>query len=171
MIRSFGKLPVMRIRLVAIHAFLEDKRLLKVAAGMALGAIHADVLPNQRKLRLRMVKAFIDRAQRYLLPARGAVAGLATLQETPPVRILVAIGTLVEWNSRISRPIIRTRGMALGALNMRVDSGQGIAGLRVVELDDTNRLPIFEVVALLTGLTKPSLVRVLVTGSAAGRQT
>jgi hypothetical protein len=61
--------------------------------------------------------------------------------------------------------------MALGALNMRVDSGQGIAGLRVVELDDTNRLPIFEVVALLTGLTKPSLVRILVTGSAAGRQT
>jgi hypothetical protein len=129
------------------------------------------VFPLQRKLRLRVVKALTYRGEGDLLPARGAVARLATLSETSAVRILVAIGTLVEWNSRISRPIIRTRRMALGALNMRVDSGQGIAGLRVVELDDTNRLPIFEVVALLTGLTKPSLVRILVTGSAAGRQT
>src|ERR1700730_14742540 len=113
----------MRIRLVAIHAFLEDKRLLKVAAGMALGAIHADVLPNQRKLRLRVVKALIDRAQQYLFPARGAVAGLATLRETPAVRILVAIGTLVEWNSRITRPIVRTGRMTFGARHLDVQPG------------------------------------------------
>ena len=170
MIRAFGKLPVMRIWLVTIHAFLEDKRLLKVAAGMALGAIHADVLPNQRKLRLRMVKAFIDRAQRYLLPARGAVAGLATLQETPPVRILVAIGTLVERNSRITRPIVHTLRMALGARHLSVQTGQRIARLRVIELTDADCFPVFKVVALLTGLPEPSVVRVLVAGSAGGRQ-
>jgi hypothetical protein len=42
----------MRIRLVAIHAFLEDKRLLEVAVGMASGAIDVDMPPFQRELRL-----------------------------------------------------------------------------------------------------------------------
>ena len=96
---------------------------------------------------------------------------LATLRETSLVRILVAIGTLVEGDACISWLIVRSRRMALGALNLSVESGQRITRLRVIELADANRLPIFELVALLTGLPKTSLVRILVTGGAAGRQT
>ena len=49
-IRSFGKLPAMRIGPMAIHAFLENKRLLKLSVGVAPGAIHGDMLSLQREL-------------------------------------------------------------------------------------------------------------------------
>ena len=118
-----------------------------------------------------MVKALTYRGEGDLLPARGAVARLATLSETAAVRILVAIGTLVEGNSHISWTTIRTRRMALGAFNLSVEAGQGIARLRVIELTDADRLPVFKVVALLAGLPKASVMWILMTASAAGQQT
>lgn len=58
-IRPPGKLPIVRIGLVTIHALREDQGLLEVAIGVALGAIDADVLPLQGKLGFRVVEALI----------------------------------------------------------------------------------------------------------------
>ena len=76
--------------------FWKAQRLLEIAAGVALRAIHADVLSQQRKLRLRVVKVLVTLPERNLLPTARVVAGLATLREAAAVRILVAIRALIE---------------------------------------------------------------------------
>ena len=96
MIRPFGKLPIVRIGLVTVHALGKDHRFFEVPIGVALGAVHVDVLSLERKLCPGVVKALIHRAERNLLPARSAVAGLAPLGETSVVRILMAIRALIE---------------------------------------------------------------------------
>ena len=169
-IGPLGKLAIVWIGLVTIHAPGKKQSLLEVAVGVALGAVHAEMLSFQRILRLRVVKALIHRGERNLLPARGAVAGLATLGETAMMRILVAIRALVEWDSCISRFVVRARAMALGAFNLVVQSGQGIACHGVIELSDANHFPVFDIVTLLAGLPEPSVVRILVAGSAVCRQ-
>ncbi len=171
MIRAFGKLTVVGIGFVTIHAHLEDQRLLEIAITVALGAIHGYVLPLQRKLRLGVVKAFVDRRERNLFPAGRAVAGLATLREAVMMRVLVAIRALSEGYSRIPRLVVRTWRMALGARNLPVQAGKGIARLRVIELAGANGLPIFEVVTLLAGLPQSPVVWILVAGDASGRNT
>ena len=50
------------------------------------------------------------------------------------VRILVAIGALGERNADVLRLAVRTVRVALRALHLRMKAGQGIAGLRVIEL-------------------------------------
>ncbi len=102
-VRTLGELPVVRIGLVAIHALRESHRLLEISTRMALRAIDADVLAFQRELGLRVIEALAHRLQRNLLPSARAVAGLATLREAAVVRILVAIGTLVERDAGVLR--------------------------------------------------------------------
>lgn len=167
-IRPLRELPIMRIRFVAIHARGKGQRLFEIAVGVAPCAVHAEMLSFQPILRLRVVETLIHRAERNLLPAHGGVAGLATLRKTSMMRILMAVRTLVEGNARIARLVVGPRSMALGALNLRVQSGQRIARLRVIELRDADRLPLFDVMTLLAGLSEPSVVRILVT-SGAGR--
>ena len=55
------ELAVVRVRLVAVHAPLECQRLFKIAAAMALQAIHLEMLALQRVLGFGMVKFFVDR--------------------------------------------------------------------------------------------------------------
>jgi hypothetical protein len=74
LIRPLSELPIMQIGLVTIHALLKSQRLLKVAIEVALSAIHSDVFPFERKLRLRMIKALVYPAKRNLFPTRCAVA-------------------------------------------------------------------------------------------------
>ena len=51
LICTLGKLAIVWIRLVAVHALGEYQRLLKVAVGMTLSAVHTRVLPLQWILR------------------------------------------------------------------------------------------------------------------------
>lgn len=104
------------------------------------------------------------------------MAGLATLSKAAVVGILVAIRALAEGKPGISGLIIRTWRVALGAHNLSVQAGQGIARLRMIELGltglvDTDRLPVFEVMALLACRSEASIVRILVARGAGRGQT
>src|ERR1700680_3723841 len=171
MIGPACELPGMRIGLVTVHTPLEGEGFLEISASVTLRAINAGVLSLQRKLCLRVVEAFIHRVERNLLPSPGAMAGLAALRKTSMMRILMAIRTLVEWDSRVSRLGLRARRMTFRARNLSMQSRQRIARPRMVELADANRLPILEVVALLTTGPKPTAVRVLMAGRTGGRYT
>ena len=74
LIGALGKLALVRIRLVTVHALREYERFFEVAVRMTLSAVHSDVLPLERKLRFGVIKALIHRLQRNLLPAAGVVA-------------------------------------------------------------------------------------------------
>lgn len=58
-IRTFHKLAVVWI-LVAVHALREHQRLLEVAVGVTLSAVHTRVLPFQRELRFGVIEALIN---------------------------------------------------------------------------------------------------------------
>ena len=120
-IRALGKLSVMCV-LVTIGALGKGDGLLEVPSGMALGAIDRNMLPFERELRLRVIEMRSHRLQRDLFPTACAVAGGTALRETAVMRIFVAIGTLVERNSRILRLAIGAIGMTLRALHLSVHS-------------------------------------------------
>ena len=167
-LRTFGELPLVRVRFMAVHALCKYQRLLEVAVGMALGAIHAGVLAFQRELRFGVIEALVHRLQRDLLPAAGVVTGLATLRETSVVRILVTVRTLIKGDAHVLRFAIRTVRVALGALHLRVQAGQWVARLGVIELAHVDRLPIHKIVASEAILAETSLVLILVAGNAGG---
>ena len=70
----FGKLAVMRIGLVTIHAGGERDRLFKISTCVAERAIHGRVFSLERILGFRVVEVPIHGCQRNFLPAFGAVA-------------------------------------------------------------------------------------------------
>ena len=74
------------------------------------------------------------------------------------MRISVAVRTLIERTSNVLRLAVGAVGVALGTLHLSVQTGERIASLRVVELTNTDRLPVDEVVALLAGSSKPAFV-------------
>lgn len=55
--------------------------------------------------------------------------------------------------------------MALRALHLGVQSGQGIAGFAVIELPDIDLLPVDKVVTRLAGGTEPPFVKVFMAGN------
>ena len=61
--------------------------------------------------------------------------------------------------------------MALCARNLRVQTGQRVARLRVIELRDADRLPVRGVVALQTIRTQLTFVFILMTGGTRGRNS
>src|SRR5579864_962122 len=146
---AFGKLSVVRIGLVAVRALAENQRLLEVPVGVALFATDSRVFAFQRVLGFRVIEILAERLLRDSLPTRGTMARGTCLGEAAVVRVLVAIGTQVEWNARVPRLAIRSVRVALGALHLGVETGQRIARLRVIELvANLQRLPIFVVVTL-----------------------
>ena len=74
----------------------------------------------------------------------------------------VAIHALAKRNASVARLRVRPRSVAFLAGDRSVQSGQGIASFRVIQLADLDRLPIVEIVTLQTVGTKPSFVLVLV---------
>jgi len=157
--------------LVAIRALLERDLLLEIAVGVALGAIEGGVLALERVLGLGVVESLVDGLQANPLPSAGIVAGVATLREAAVVGILVAIGALAEWNANVFRLAIGTVGVALGALHLRMQSGERITGFGVVELAHVDGFPVDEVVAGLAGRAQTALVEIFVTGRAGGGHT
>ena len=109
-----------------------------------------------------MVESLIHALQRNLFPAARVVAGLAILRETATMRILVAIGTLIERNAHILWLAVGAVDVALGALYLRVQPSQRITGLGVIELPNVDGLPVHKVVTALTIRSEPSLVLILV---------
>lgn len=146
-----GELPVVGIGLVAIHALLEGQRLLEISASVALRAIDGGVFSLQRIFRFGVIETLVNRRKGNLFPAGGIVAGLAALGEAAVMGIAVAVGALVEGKAGVARFAILPRRVALGARDLGMQSGQGITGLRMVELTDTDALPVFRIVALLAG--------------------
>ena len=122
-VRSLGKLSIVRICIVAIDALRKDQRLLEISVGVALGTVSRSVLALEGKFRLRMVEALVDGLKRNSLPAICAVAGLASLNEAATMWIFVAVRTLTERDSDISRLAVSTAGMTLGALDLSVQAG------------------------------------------------
>lgn len=123
------------------------------------------------EFRLRVVEALVHGLERYLLPPRRVVAGLAALREGAMVRVFVTVGTLAEWNSGVSGFAVRSRCVALGALHLCVQSGQRIARLAMIELPNVDGFPVFKVVTRLTGLSETSVVWILVASCTGGGQT
>jgi hypothetical protein len=80
----------------------------------------------------------------------------------------MAIGTLAERNSGVTRLVVRAWGMTLRTRNLRVQAGERIFCLRMIELSHRHRLPVVVVVALQTVFSQTALVLVLVAGGASG---
>lgn len=89
------------------------------------------------------------------------MAGLATLfHETGAMRIAVAVRTLAERQADVARLVVRSRSMALLASHLRMQPGQRVSRLRVIELL-YRLLPVVVVVALKAIGTEPVLVWIL----------
>jgi len=143
---------------------------------VALGTIHRGVLALQRELSLRMIEALVDRLQRNLFPPARTVAGLAALREAPVMRVFVAIGALAKRNAHVLRLAVWSIRMALGALHLGMQAGQGIARLRMIKLGltalaDIDRFPIHKIVALQAVRSQAAFVLILVTRDASCRET
>jgi hypothetical protein len=164
-----------RIGLVAVHTLLECQRLLEISVSVALSTIDSGVLALQRELGLGVVEALVHTLQRNFLPCIRVVARLAALRKAPVVRVLVAIGALVERNTRVLRLAVSSIHVALGALHLSVQSGQRKARLGVIKLGltglaDIDRFPVDEIVTLLASLPQAAFVLIFMAGNAAGRE-
>lgn len=171
-----GKLPAVRIQLVTVHALLKCQRLFEVAVGVALHTSHAPMLAFQRKLRLGVVEALVDRLQRHLLPSSRVMARLAALRETSMMRVLVTVGALTERNPHVLRLSVGAVRMTLGALHLQMQPRQRIACLRVIKLRltglaDVDRLPVHEIVALLASGSQTAFVLVFMASNATRRES
>ena len=98
-----------------------------------------------------MVEMIIHTLHRNLLPPTGGVARLAGLRKAAAVWIFMAVRTLIKGNPNVLRFAVGSVRVALRALHLRMQTGQRIARLRVIELAHRDRLPVLEVVACLAG--------------------
>ena len=165
------ELPLVRVVLVAIQAFLEGDRPVKIPAHVAQFAAHADVLPPQRILGRRMVEALAHRRCGNMLPSGRGVTGLACHLENSTMSIGVAILTSAECQADVLQDlrIACFRLMALLARHAGVLARQRIAGLRMIEL--AGGLPIIETVTPHAILAQLTLMAVNVAGEAVARET
>lgn len=155
---------------MAVHAFLKCERLLEISVGVALGTIHAGMPTFKREPGFGVIEPLVDRFERDLLPPVRVVARLATLGKAAVVRVFVAVGALIKGDAHVLRLAIGPVGVALGALHLRVQARQRITRLRVIELAGADRLPVFEIVALLTRCPETTFVLILVTRDTASRE-
>ena len=160
------KLTFVWIRLMAVDAIGEWQRLLEVAMQMALSARNGRVLAQQGVFGFRMVE--FEFRQEFF-PACGCVAILATLLERPLVGIDVAVDASRKLHVFVARGTAGPIGfVALFAGHLHVLTGQGIAGLRMIEL--FGGFPIREIVALQAVVAELSFVGIFVTCDAILRQ-
>lgn len=161
----------MRIGPVTVRAILIWQRLFEIPSGVALHAIHLSMPAKERKFRLGMVERAIQRRCRDLLPARGAVTGLAGLGKTTTVRIRVAIRATAECNSGVARLFVLPGSVALLARDLGMQTSQRIARHRMVERAETDRFPVSVIVTLQAVGSELSVVFVTMAAAAARGQT
>lgn len=157
-----GELAAMRVGSMAIRAFHEGNRPLKVSSVMAFQAVHLSVLSEERILCLRVIELALLAG---LFPAVGRVAYLARFGEGPVMDIGMAVGATLEGYSPEPRFPSRLGGcVAFFAGNMSMISAEWVATFRMVEI--LGSLPINEVVALQAILAELALVYVLMAAPA-----
>ena len=153
---------------VAVETALKGERFLEIAAAVATQAIHCLVLAFQGIFGFGMIETLADRLQRNSFPARGVVAGLASLlREAAAMGIGVAIRAGIERQTNIARLVVGSRRMALRAGHLRVEAGQRITSLVMVKLRDI--LPVFKIVALLAILSQAAAMLIFMAVHAIGR--
>jgi len=154
--------------LMAIHALLEGDRLLEVTFAMASQTIHLLMLSDQGVFGLRVVESLVQCRRGDTLPTACVMAGLATLLcETATMRIAVAVRTLAERQADVTRLVVRARSMALLASHLRMQPGERVSCLGVIELL-CRLLPVVVVVALKAIRPEPALVRILMARNTGG---
>ena len=159
LIRPTRKLSAVNI-LVAIQALRMRDLRLEVPSLMASVAIHFQVLPKQRKIRLRMVKPI---RKPRLRPTQRRVAGVTSRLELTLVRILVAIRTIRKLQPFVTWLPILTCRMALFARHALMQARQRKYRLRMVKRLQVKLrlLPVRRIVALRASRPKSPLVLVL----------
>ena len=153
---------------MAVGTFGKFQRFLEVAIQVAGSALDHLVLAFERILGFRVIEIL---AQTFgdALPSQGGVAGRARLLEAAMMRVLVAVVALAERKTLIARLAAGSGRVTFLALDLLMLTGERVARPGMVErLRDV--LPVIEVVARLAFLAEPSLVKILVTGSAGGRR-
>ena len=169
--RSLRELPAVRVRPVAVRAFLKYQRLTEIALGVALHTINLGVLAEQREFRLVMVECAIQGWGRNPVPANRGVAGLASLREPAMVGIGMAVCTVTKRYSRVTRLFVHPDDVASLAANFRMRAGERVACERVIELADVDRLPVAGVMTLQAIGAEPAIVAVLMASDAARRNS
>lgn len=94
----------------------------------------------------------------------------ALLSEASVMRIAVAVRTLSEGQSQITRFVVRSGYVALLTSHSGMQPGKWVSGLGVIELL-RHAFPVVVVMALEAVLTKSALVWILMTGRTSGRNT
>jgi hypothetical protein len=88
--------------------------------------------------------------------------------------VFMAIGAQIERNTHVLRLAVGSVDVALGALHLGMQAGQGIARLRVIELGltrlaDVDRFPVQEIMALQAICAQATFMLILVACGASGR--
>ena len=110
------------VRGILVAADTRLRRALVDVVGVALDAVHLDVLAGEREGALRVVEG-------RALPGVGLMAGAAIRAELP----LVLVVFLVAVDARLRRALVDVVGVALDAVHLDVLAGEREGALRVVE--------------------------------------
>ncbi len=133
-IGALDELSAMWIRLVAVHAFGEDQRLLEIAVSVALQAVHRLVFALQRVSGPGVIEVLSQGGGGNVLPSTGVVTSLAALRKTAVMRIAVAVVAFAEGQADVAGLGVGTGAMAFLTRNPRMQTGERITSLGVVEL-------------------------------------
>lgn len=160
-VSSGEKLPIVRVRLMAVGTSIVRYGRFKVAIAMAGFAAQLKVLAEQGILRLRVIELHREVAS---FPTRGAMARFAALLEGTAMRIAVARCTPVEPQPHKLQHACCVGGMALLTGDLAMQSAQRELRFRVIER--ARVLPVVAVVTLQAVRPQLALVLVLVTRGA-----
>ena len=120
---TFHKLSAVRIRVVAVGAFLESNWLLEVGVRVAALAAYARMLPDECIGRFRVIELVAERSNGNSLPGFCVMARLACSGKATAMRIAVTRTTSVESQADILGMAIIARGMASFARDLLVQPG------------------------------------------------
>lgn len=164
--RASGKLPVVNI-FVAVHTIRKSQRLFEVSSGVARDAVHLGVRAKKRKLGLGVIER---KPRQHFLPTDGGMAFFAALLEASMMGIDMAIAAICEFHVLEPRRAAgHVRLVAFFAFDLRVQAGQGVACLGMIEL--LGGFPIVHIVAAFAVLPELPFVRILVASNAIGRNS
>ena len=166
-LRTRCELAVVRVRLMAIRAIREWKRLFEISTRMAQDAADLGMHAEQRILCLGMIEC---EALLQSFPAGRGVAILAAFLERAVVGIDVASRTRGEIHVRVPRRPSRHVGLVtFFASHLEVQASERIVRFGVVEL--LGCLPIHKIVAALAVVAELALVNVGVARDAILRES